>query len=338
MLTSDLFKQVLIQPIENGADELLVVSGYASPAMAMHHMVELQKGKHDIPIGLIVGMTAGGREGINKIQHKAFQKLTTGVTVKGKEYNGPFTCNYLVSGDPCHAKIYIWMRDGTPIMALTGSANYTQNGFGGNQIETVTATDPMIAKALYDRLLANCLVCTDNEIDQKIRIAEASIEQVSAATEPSEDLDFEEDQHIILPLLQRHNNKVHDRAGLNWGQRPGRDRNQAYIPIPKRIRDRYPDFFPPLAEQFTVLTDDGESFIMAVSQQQEKALETTESNALLGRYFRNRMGLKSGEKVTEDHLREYGRMAVDFYRIEPGTYLMDFSPNPELAEAEYLWD
>ena len=335
MLTRDLFKHVLIRPVENGANELLVISGYASPSMAMRHMSELRKQGHDIPISLIVGMTAGGREGINKIQHKAFQKLATGVTVEGEKYSGPFACNYLVSGHPCHAKVYIWMKDSKPLIALTGSANYTQNGFGGKQIEAVTKVDPATAKALYDELLSSSLACTDSGIDQKINIIEPSINEVTTTGGLNEDFDFGDDPKARLLLVQEHNHKVHDRAGLNWGQRPNRDRNEAYIPISKRIRDR--NFFPPLAEQFTVLTDDGESFIMAVAQAQGKALHSIESNALLGLYFRNRMGLQSGEKVTDDHLREYGRLGVDFYRIEPGTYLMDFSPKPDLSEVEHLW-
>lgn len=335
MLISDLFRRVLIQPIENGANELLVVSGYASPSMAMRHMSELRRQGHDIPISLIIGMTAGGREGINKIQHKAFQKLAKGVTIDGEKYNGPFACSYLVSGDPCHAKVYIWMKDSKPIAAMTGSANYTQNGFGDNQIEAITTTDPSLAKELYDQLLPNSLACTDSEIDQKINITELNINQAATAGEPSEDFDLGYDPKARLPLVKARDHKIHDKAGLNWGQRPNRDPDEAYIPIPKRISKR--NFFPPLAEQFTVLTDDGESFIMAVAQAQGKALHSIESNALLGLYFRNRMGLQSGQKVTDAHLREYGRQSVDFYRIEPGTYLMDFSPNPDFSEVEYLW-
>ena len=337
MLTNDLFKRVLIQPVENGANELLVVSGYASPLMAMWHMSELLELGHDVPINLIVGMTPAG-QGINKIQHKDFQKLERGVkgiTVNGKKYNGPFKCRYLVTGSPCHAKVYIWLKDGKLVMAMTGSANYTQNGFGENQIEAITATDPEIAKKLYDQLLPNSLACTNSKINQKITIAEPSINQAVITTERSKYRDFDDSQRARQSLLKARDNDIHSKAGLNWGQRGTRDRNQAYIPIHKRIRDR--DFFPPRAEQFTVLTDDGESFIMAVAQDGGKALHSTESNALLGLYFRNRMGLQSGEKITKEHLRKYGRMTVDFYCIEPGTYLMDFSPNPDWSEPEYLW-
>ena len=337
MLTSDLFRHVLIRPIEDGADELLVVSGYASPLMAMWHMSELLELGYDIPISLIVGMTPAG-QGINKVQHKDFQKLTRGaktIAVDGKEYGGPFTCNYLATGNPCHAKVYIWLKDSKPVVAMTGSANYTQNGFGENQIEAVTATDPELAKELYDQLLPNSLACTDSAINQRVTIAEPGISQKKIITKSSEYRNFDDTQRARLPLLKARDNEVHTKSGLNWGQRGTRDRNQAYIPIPKRIRDR--GFFPPRAEQFTVHTDDGESFIMVVAQDEGKGLHSTESNALLGLYFRRRIGLQSGEFVTKDHLRKYGRMTVDFYCIEQGTYLMDFSPSPSWSEPEHLW-
>ena len=343
MLTSDLFRHVLIQPAEDGADELLIVSGYASPLMAVWHMSKLLELGHDIPISLIVGMTPAG-QGINKAQHKDFQKLakgTKGVTVDGATYSGPFTCYYLVKGNPCHAKVYIWLKDGKPVVAMTGSANYTQNGFGENQfgenqVEAITTTDPEIAKKLYDQLLPNSFACTNNKINQMIAIAEPGVNQTITIAGHNQYRDFDDSQRARLLLLTQRDFVVHSTAGLNWGQRGTRDRNQAYIPIEKRIRNR--NFFPPRAEQFTVLTDDGESFIMAVAQDDGKALHSTESNALLGLYFRNRMGLQSGEKIIKDHLRQYGRMTVDFYRIEPGTYLMDFSPHPDWSEPRYLWD
>ena len=337
MLTGNLLQRVLIQPAEDGADELLIVTGYASPLMATWHMSELLELGYDIPISLIVGMTPTG-QGINKAQHKGLQDLVGGVksvTVSGRKYSGPFTCNYLATGNPCHAKVYIWLKNGEPVAAMAGSANYTQNGFGENQIEAVTAADPEIAKQLYDQLLPNSLACTNKAIDQKISIAEAGVSQRKTIKKSSEYRGFDDSQRARLPLLKARDNEVHAKSGLNWGHRATRDRNQAYIPIPKRIRDR--GFFPPRAKQFTVHTDDGESFIMVVAQDEGKGLHSTESNALLGLYFRRRIGLQSGEFVTKDHLRAYGRMTVDFYCIEPGTYRMDFSPNPDWSEPESLW-
>ena len=51
------------------------------------------------------------------------------------------------------------------------------------------------------------------------------------------------------------------RSGLNWGQRDGREPNQAYIPLPASVARS--GFFPLNRRQFSVLTDDGIQLIQA---------------------------------------------------------------------------
>ncbi len=128
---------------------------------------------------------------------------------------------------------------------------------------------------------------------------------------------------INLPLIVRKTRETHKRSGLNWGQRPGRDQNQAYIPVPMNIARS--GFFPNIAVPFTVRTDDGQSFVMVKAQQGGKALETNENNAILGAYFRRRLGVASGDYVTADHLRRYGRTDVTFNKNDNGDYFLDFS-------------
>lgn len=38
MITTDLFEKVLVNPVQNGANHLYVVSGYATAAMSFHHL------------------------------------------------------------------------------------------------------------------------------------------------------------------------------------------------------------------------------------------------------------------------------------------------------------
>ena len=52
----------------------------------------------------------------------------------------------------------------------------------------------------------------------------------------------------------------------------------------------------------------------------------TEVDAELGRYFRLRLGLASGEYVRYQHLQRYGRTHVKFEKIDNETYRLDFSP------------
>ena len=130
---------------------------------------------------------------------------------------------------------------------------------------------------------------------------------------------------VRLPLViqqGRRQGETHARAGINWGQRNKRDRNQAYIHIPPEHRS----YFPPRGQRFTVLTDDGRKLVVVVAQDAGKALQTPENNSILGRYLRERMGLRSGIYVTREHLDRYGRMDVEFCRISAKLYHLDFSP------------
>jgi hypothetical protein len=115
------------------------------------------------------------------------------------------------------------------------------------------------------------------------------------------------------------------RSGLNWGQRPEykRDPNQAYIRIPASIR--HSGFFPSRKQHFTIITDDGKALDAVIAQDNDKAIETTFDNSLLGSYFRQRLGLPSGAPVTLADLKRYGRTDIDFVKIDGETYYMDFS-------------
>ena len=73
------------------------------------------------------------------------------------------------------------------------------------------------------------------------------------------------------------------------------------------------------------ITDDRHTLLLRVEQQNNKAITTPLSNALLGEYFRNRLGLHNGAYVTVNDLKRYGRTDVTFYKIDEEQYYMDFS-------------
>jgi hypothetical protein len=85
------------------------------------------------------------------------------------------------------------------------------------------------------------------------------------------------------------------------------------------------NFLPGAGQSFVVDTDDGEQFMMIRAQTNGKALETPTDNALLGRYFRDRIGIESGRLVTATHLRRYGRTSVDIHKISNMHFQLDFS-------------
>src|SRR5690606_11716890 len=120
-------------------------------------------------------------------------------------------------------------------------------------------------------------------------------------------------ESIEVSLLAR-GGKMHTRGGLNWGQREGRERNQAYIPITAEVSRS--GFFPPVGKHFTVLTDANKVLICTRAQQNGKAIQTPNNNSHLGEYFRNRLGLSSGAFVEKADLLRYGRTSVTFYKLD----------------------
>lgn len=65
--------------------------------------------------------------------------------------------------------------------------------------------------------------------------------------------------------------------------------------------------------------------ICSRAQQNGKAIHTPHDNSLIGEYFRNRLGVPNGGEVLSEHFDRYGRVDIDFYKIDEETYFMDFS-------------
>ena len=80
-----------------------------------------------------------------------------------------------------------------------------------------------------------------------------------------------------------------------------------------------------MGEVFTIRTDDGERWDCARRQANGKAIHTVSSNAILGSYFRRRLGLETGELVVLAHLLRYGRTSIDVYRVGLADYYLDFA-------------
>ena len=315
-----LFRQVLLDPAKDfHGGQLRIVSGFATANMADRHMEYLSKLEIDISIDLIVGMTAG--QGIEEAQHRAFCKLST-----SKPWELGFQCQYVSERPPVHAKTYVWLdKNGNPKLAFCGSANYTLSGFGKGQIEFMSATDPLVANQFYDRMLPISKDCNHPDIENMVRLL-PSRERLRQGG----DLET-----VRLSLFHSGRDETPKRSGINWGQRQNRNKDQAYIHIPVNIQDS--DFFPDRKQQFTVLTDDGVSFICVRAQDNGKGIHTTQDNSILGAYLRARMGVASGEYVTKQHLMEYGRTDVTFCKVDSETYLLDFSPDAEPGDDAENW-
>ena len=317
--SDNLFEEVLFKPMKSGANKLYVVSGYATANMAVRHFEYAKTQNKDISINLIAGMYV--QDGILKNNHISFKELQNG------QGDVNFSCSYINSMPPVHSKVYSWFKDDEPIVGFIGSANYTQNAFSVSIKEVFSPIDASECKMYYDQLIGDSLSCIDPKVEEYISVYEkdrrraTSIEEIAEA-DLENTLNIDGLDSVNLPLVNR-NGEVPDRSGLNWGQREGREPNQAYINIPASVGRS--SFFPDRYVVFTVLTDDEKQLICVRAQDGGKGLHSTLNNSLLGEYFRNRLGLANGAFVTKADLLKYGRIDVDFYKIDDETFYLDFS-------------
>ncbi len=271
MLTTDLFDKVLIQPAQHGANQLYVVSGYATAAMAFRHLEDLKKNNHQLKVELIVGM--GPVDGLSLSNHKGFQELMQTV------YTGDFSCRYLTEMPPVHSKIYAWFEGDKPVCGFVGSANYTQTALGKNQREVMTESDPQQGVEYFQRLIPQTTYCNDIKAENMVQIyntrsytrikrdREVIQPQETETTAVTTELSLAGLPSVTLTFLDKAGN-LRQRSGLNWGQRPGREPNQAYIKVPSSVYNT--DFFPDRTIHFTVLTDDRQVLMCVRAQDNGK--------------------------------------------------------------------
>lgn len=320
---TNLFEKALIEPVRSlNANKLYIVSGYATALMAMRHLEYVKGLKKNISIRLIVGMSP--QDGIEKNNHLAF------VDLQSVKFGIDFKCNYVINRPAVHSKVYAWYKDSEPVSGFIGSANYTQNAFSNSMREALSDENPVLCLDYYNRLSGETVNCEASNIYELVNIFERKIishEPVAEFLTETEAATAMSEKVIGLPkvtltLLDR-KGQVPARSGLNWGQRDGRELNQAYINIPAEIGRS--GFFPERHEQFTIVTDDDKQIICVRAQDGGKGLESALNNSLLGEYFRNRLGLSNGAFVSVDDLLNYGRTNVDFYKIDEENYYMNFS-------------
>ena len=130
---------------------------------------------------------------------------------------------------------------------------------------------------------------------------------------------------IALPLTtgKKEKCRVPGRSGLNWGQRPGRNQDQAYLSVPVELQKS--NFFPPVGIKFLAIFDDGFEVECLRAQQNGKAIHSHKDNSIIGKYFRTRLGLKSGDLISYFDLDRYGRFSIEVSKKEDGIYFFDFS-------------
>jgi len=308
---------VLLDPIRQGAEHLKIVSGYATHTMASWHIKEIaDQGLGPIAITLVVGMCPF--DGISEAVHQGFNRI---VSRNNTARQSTLTCQYVVEGAPTHSKLYVWEKNGVPFCAFMGSANYTQNAFSRSRREIMQECDPHEAMQYFNTIERDTMYCNHAEIEDAVTIFPTH-PILQAEESPLGSIRGSDVQSVTLSLLSS-TGEMGRRSGLNWGQREGREPNQAYIPLPAMIARS--GFFILGKQHFSVLTDDGVNLVFRVEQQNDKAITTPLNNSLIGEYFRSRIGVANGAFVTKRDLENYGRTAVTFYKLDDEQYFMDFS-------------
>lgn len=320
-----LFERVLLEPaVESAADRLTVVAGYATPAMASRHIEALLAQRTPLrEIELVIGMT--GESGLPVSVLEGFLSL------RNRPNTNILAVSCMPRGHSDHAKGYVWFRGSLPVQGWQGSANYTQAAFDGAHGRSELMA-PMDADSLLRELagtLRSAIPLQHPDLRSLVDIVaddDWGIEQTDWEDGPStRDAGRSPSalEEIVLSLIKS-NGDVPQRSGLNWGQRSGRDPDQAYLPVPVSIGAI--DYFPAPPAHFTIITDDGVAFVVRRAQQGGKAITTPFDNAELGRYFRRRLGVAQGAAVTREALEEYGSTTVGFRRTSNGSFEMNFSP------------
>lgn len=322
MISTNLYETALIQPYKDGADKLQIISGYATSAMAFHHLEDIKNLGNDLTISLIVGMCPS--DGLSLSNHRGFQSIMS------SDYSNNFSCSYLFNMPQVHSKLYIWYKNDALYKSFIGSANYTQNAFSLRQREILSEVTDENISDYYKLIEKDSIYCNNMDAEGLVRIYNDKNYYKKHKHEERDIINLEDIpdgnnfEEANASLLDKHE-EVHKRGGLNWGQRPGRDPNQAYIQLSPDVYKS--DFFPKKPQHFTVVTDDSKTLICTRAQKSAEghAIETPHNNSLIGEYFRNRLGLRNGEFVTKEHLENYGRTDVKFYKFDNENYYMDFS-------------
>ncbi|MEA5151487.1 MAG: NgoFVII family restriction endonuclease [Oscillospiraceae bacterium] len=321
VVSENLAETVLFTPLRRDVNELYILSGYATPNMLSWYITNIQhRTQSPIKIHLLVGMVPFDRLSVSV--HEGFIQLVSSALPQEVEL---VECSYICEAPAVHSNIYIWAKDGAPAQAFMGSANFVQSSFvGHHRQELMTECDPAEAMQYYQAQVGRSIYCTHGEIEEYVvlqpthPVLDLESNLIDDVTElANEGIDF-----VTLSLVTR-TGEPGSRSGLNWGQRPRRDPNEAYISLPARIARS--NFFPMEYKHFTAITDDRHQLTLRIEQQNDKAITTPARNSDLGEYFRNRLGLANGAYITRADLERYGRTNVVFYKLDDETYYMDFS-------------
>ena len=307
--SESIVEKILFEPVLAGANRLCITTAHATPSMASWLLTTYdERDMGEVSIELVIESVVD--DGIDYNSHEGFKELQKEYSGNGR---GKFTCSYLYQPPTSKKNSFIWLHDENPIQAFNCSYDFTQASLLRTRRGSMNARVAAYAYMLYGKTVDRTIYCNHSEVEDYVVIKPTD----SPLSTGGNSL-----ENCVLSFLTR-TGEPGTKSGLNWGQRNKRNRNEAYIPLPSKVAKS--GFFPLNKQHFLVVTDDHHTLQLRVEQQNDKAITTPSSNALLGEYFRNRLGLANGAYVNSDDLKSYGRTDVTFYKIDDEQYYMDFS-------------
>jgi hypothetical protein len=306
MITKNLYDEILIDPANNGSNELFIVSGYSSATFLSRHINELKKINTESKINLLVGMHQ------RRNDHSAYLNI--------KRTFGDCFHGYYYTGNPgVHSKTYSWIKNGSPRVGFSGSANYSQYGFFNTmQQNQMLRDDPSTIRDYFEELISDSIKIEDYLPPEA---EDTNFKHLEGSLLPGEIEWVVDNKSVRISLLSK-DGTLSEKGGLNWGQRPGREPNQAYLSI--RASARKEGFLPEEKFTFSLITDDNKAMDCTVQQASRKAISTTNDNSLLGKYFRERLNVAVGSLVTKENLMAYGRTDFLLKKLDDETFFLDF--------------
>lgn len=345
-IVSDFDEPILYSParieLASPCFSLKIITAFTDCERISTHMIKLAEGmkkgqlNKGLSIEIILGMTK------SSLSHKKHEDICRLIRfLNGSKDMPKISCRYISNGSEVHSKVYIWSRHDenskeSPLVAFCGSLNYTMNAFYKRR-ESVCLCNSLEAYEYYNDLLSDTIDCFDPNVSDKLKNVINNTQETVIEPDNSES-DYIKYDSIIpidtldVSLLCADGKATGYGSGVNWGIRKNgtkRDKNQAYIPYNKN--DKKEGFFPDRnnsneenCPMFKVITKDFGSFHMRMAQQGNKALQSVESNAIIGEWIRKRIGTPSGGYITKQMLELYGKTYVTFRKYADGTYLLDF--------------
>ena len=310
--SENIVEKILFEPIRTGANRLCILSANATPSMASWLMTTYaERNMGEVSIELIMESVVDN--GIDSASHEGFKELQRNNSSGGSRN---FCCSYLFLPPAEKKNYFIWLKDKTPVQAFTCSYDFTQASLLRNRRGSFRTQVAVYTYEVYKKIIDRTIYCIHSEVEEHVLIHSSKNPSLISGSRQAEN-------KVLLPLVTRRTGEPGTKSGLNWGQRTKRNKNEAYIPLPSKIAKS--GFFPLNKQHFLVITDDHHTLQLRVEQQNDKAITTPASNAQLGEYFRNRLGLANGAYVHSSDLKAYGRTDVAFYKIDEEQYYMDFS-------------